>query len=201
MKNYIFIYLVLSGLLFTVGCQQKKANSINKRITEKQKSFNPEGLNFGFVDFPYDEVKLSKILHKNNDKSNWPKVKITATFGGFISAGNNNPCRGCDHCGCCIGLCVEVEKSKLIYKDLTTTEVSNGDVMFDIVDDTTNHKIIMIPYQNIDNGDGYLHVDGNYSFSKEVSDFLGRNIVIFLGSYKIDYSTNKPFGIVAINTN
>jgi hypothetical protein len=198
--NFLIYSVFICVFLVVYSCTQENPNLPNKRITNQQAKFNPQKLNFGIVDFPYSTNEIKKIIESKSEKANWPKVKITATFGGFLSSGGNNPCAGCDHCGCCIGLCIEVEKSKLLYRDLTTEEISEGNVMFDVIDFPLNNWIVLIPYQNIDNGDGFLHVDGDHSLSKEVSNYIGRNIILAMGSYKIDYSTNNPFGIVVVNT-
>lgn len=203
MKKLIYgsLFLAIVGIGI-VSCE--KNNSIetipNEVNLEPQESFNSEGFSLGDYDNPFTDKELNDILSANLEKAAWPKIKITATFGGFFSGNGGNPCTGCEHCGCCLGLCIEITRSKLAYIDLTNNEINEQDVLFDFVDLPSSKHIVLIPKNNVDNGDGRLHVVGDNSFSNEVNEHIGRPIQLKEGSYKIVYLPGYAHGVTIIRT-
>lgn len=185
-------------MLFLNSCKSEEFKKQNKPFLERQEGFNTENNSFGVFECPY-EIKDLELLINSNEKVAWPKIRVTATFGGFNIP--NNPCSGCENCGCCFGLCIQSGgKSSLAYTDLSDDEIKDKEVLFDFVDEPDDDQIILIPMSNIDNGDGYFHVEENTTFTDRVNDFIGRNIRLSQGSYEIKYLEGFDYGIVVIRT-
>ena len=195
-------FLIICSIILSVfsSCNGVDVKSPNKPVTEKQENFNSEGLTLGRFDSPYSEKELLSMISNSTEKANWPKIRVTATFGGF-SGQQNNPCAGCENCGCCFGLCIESTRvSKMVSTPLTGDELLHKEVLFDFVDVPASNEIILLPNSNIENGDGYLHNDGDNTFSKNVCDYIGRAVTLKLGSYKITYTDAYPNGIIVVKT-
>jgi hypothetical protein len=201
MKKLIYgtLFLAIIGISIT-SCGKSPNNKTNQVVKKPNGTFNSEGLSLGKFDCPYAEKELNEIIKENQKKAAWPRIKVSATFGGF-SNGSNNPCNGCDHCGCCVGLCIEISKGMLVYNPLTNEEIDDRNVLFDFVDMPSAEQIMLIPNQNMDNGDGWLHVDGDIPFSREISRFIGRPVSLKNGSYEIVYLPDYPFGVTVVRTN
>lgn len=186
--------LLVSLCLSVAGCNRSEIQKPNKQITERQDDFDAGGSTFAKIECPYGAKELNSILNMQ-EKEAWPKVRVTATFGVFPH------CRGCQYCGCCVGLCIQIEKkSSLAYSPLTDAEIADKQVLFDFIDLTAKNQIVLIPKQNMDNGDGYLHVENGAGFSDEVNDYIGRKITLAEGSYEIVYSDGYPNGVAVIST-
>jgi hypothetical protein len=199
-KIHVLLSFAITGIALIVlnSCSSENITKPNTLIKEPQESFNKEGLTFGAIECPYSERELLSIV-ENKQKAAWPKIKVTATFGGFVNSGNN-PCNGCENCGCCVGLCIEIIRGKMAYIPLTDEEVARNVVLFDFVDLPSIKQLVLIPKNNIDNGDGWLHVDGDNSFSQEISDHFGRQMTLKKGSYRIVYTPQYEHGIVVVHT-
>lgn len=195
-------FLIICSIILSVfsSCNGVDVKSPNQRISEKQENFNSEGLTLGKFDNPYSQKELLSIIKNSVEKATWPKIQVTATWGGF-GGQLNNPCAGCEHCGCCFGLCFKSTRgARMVYEPLTSDELENNEVQFDFVDIPANDEIILLPNSNIDNGDNYLHIDGNNDFSESVSDYIGREITLKMGSYEIIYNEEYPNGIIVVST-
>jgi hypothetical protein len=199
MKNQIILLFSLVFIFLLHSCNSSEIKKTNKPITQKQVGFNSEGMTLGTYLCPYNDKQINSLLSSNLEKIGWPKIRITATFGGFGVP--NNPCSGCDHCGCCLGFCIEIErKSSLTNSPLTNDEIENNEVLFDFIDTPERNEIILLPNSNIDNGDGYLHISEDCNFSKSVHDYIGHNFKLKKGSYQIVYNSSYPNGIVVVQT-
>lgn len=198
MKNLI-VLSVITSISFLIGCAREEIKGPNKPLIEKDENFNSENLNFGQYDCPYDSKELHSILSNQNQvKATWPKIKVTATFGGFTE---NSPCSGCENCGCCFGLCIQISSNSLMTNDtLTQDEINNKRVLFDFIDRPEYDEIILIANNNVDNGDGYLHIEDNSTFSSSVCNYIGREVTLAMGSYEIVYSEQYPNGIIVVRT-
>jgi hypothetical protein len=196
------IFVILTAILASgsiASCERSSIKKANTPITEKQKDFNSEGNSFGIYNCPYTDKELVNVL-SNRNKAAWPKIKVTATFGGF-NITHNNPCVGCQNCGCCIGLCVEVSRnSVLAHNPLTDEEINHQVMLFDFIDNPGKKEIILIPNSNADNGDGYFHIENNATFSNEVNDHIGREIRMKQGSYQIKQTSSYAHGIIVVKT-
>lgn len=195
MHKLIFGGIFLLSLCLSVaGCSRNEIKKTNKPITERQEGFTSEGSTFAKVKCPYGTKELNSILNQQ-EKEAWPKVKVTATFGAFPH------CKGCQYCGCCVGLCIQIEKkSSLAYAPLTNAELEDRNVLLDFIDIPAKKQIVLIPQQNMDNGDGYLHVENGATFSDEVNNYIGRKIQLVEGSYQIVYSDAYPKGVAVVST-
>ncbi len=187
-------------ILILAGCKNPNLKVPNKPIKEQQENIKIERIPFETYDCPYNQFDLLAIINENHEKESWPKIRVTATFGGLVFL-ENNPCVGCENCGCCFGLCIEIEsKSKMVYVPLTNTQLAQKEILFDFIDRPNNNEIILIPNSNIDNGDGYLHNSGDSKFGVDVCNYIGRQIQLKKGSYEIVYSNQFPFGVIVVTT-
>lgn len=186
--------LLMTLCLSVAGCSRNEIKKTNQPITERQEDFNSGGSSFAKVKCPYGVKELNSVLNLR-EKEAWPKIKVTATFGVFPH------CKGCVYCGCCTGLCLQIEKrSSLAYAPLTNEEITDRKVLFDFIDLPMKNQIVLIPNQNVDNGDGYLHVEHGATFSDDVNHYIGRKVEMIEGSYEIVYSDGYPLGIAVVST-
>lgn len=202
MKKRFFLILGIAFAVTIMSCERAVVTKKNTKATENQNVTEIKRDPAKTYDFPYTAEEFAQLMTTNEQKTGWPKIKITATFGGWIWQ-NPNPCTGCDHCGCCFGLCAQGTGSAVMTNsELSQQELEDMYVLFDWVDDEENDRIVLIPNSNIDNGDGYLHNDDNNEFSSAVNTAIGRTIKLATGSYEIDFSEEEtyPYGVVVVNT-
>jgi hypothetical protein len=198
MRTKILVFGMLLGLI--ASCT--KENLSDSKISKFGTVFQTADDNLPAVTQNYSEKDIKQLIRNNSTKAS-SAIKITFTWGGTSSPGQggNNPCQGCFHCGCCLGLCVELRKGMLVSDDhvLTDQEISEGWGIFNMVNLVDSHEIMLIPSQNVDNGTGYLNVDDDIMFSDEINDYFDEVIVLEGGAYRINSVNGYPFGVIIIN--
>lgn len=196
MRTKILVFGMLLGLI--ASCT--KENLSDSKISKFGTVFQTADDNLPVVTQNYSEKDIQRLIQNNSSKAS-AAIKITATWGGSSSPGQHNPCQGCFHCGCCLGLCIELRKGMIVTDDhvLTDEEITEGWGIFKMINLENSNEIILIPFQNVDNGTGYLNVDDDIMLSDEINDYFDEVIVLEGGAYRINSVSGHPFGVIVIN--
>jgi hypothetical protein len=142
---------------------------------------------------PASTTTVSKAKSENTVRL---KPKVRLRWRGLL--GTDNCDRTGRECGDCFGLCIILEfRSGYI----TEEEKELGDAYAEI--ELREHTLTMVPYEQIDNGDGTVTILEDYHIGAEFSNELGfKDVAIVAGTYKVDYSRGVGNGAVdfAVNT-
>lgn len=140
-------------------------------------------------------------LLQYSQKAAWPRIKVTLTWGGFITDPNvPNPCAGGSYCGLCFGLCIQFtkSKSKMMYEPET---LGDQEASFNYIDRLFENKFVLIPNSNVDNGDGTFNIEGDCELNDEIYEYLNVSpFVLKGGSYSINYIEGYDHGVIVIDT-
>lgn len=124
---------------------------------------------------------------------------IEFNWRGF---GNGCYCPTCN-CGGCPGFCAYTDgwipnnQNNELTENQRAAGFGKGEVGFDPED---ANKLVVIPDRSIDNGDGKVRVEEDFSIGAEASSVLGySNVIVKQGEYEIDYSGSENFGAVVLD--
>lgn len=107
-------------------------------------------------------------------------------------------CDNGDPCGGCPGFCVSIPIGSYSYRKPISKGLVNEGWGIAMVSHE-NNLLHLIPMENIDNGDGFVRIDDNFSIPGSIFNYK-KDLTVRKGKYKVQYSPEYPFGFVLMTT-
>jgi hypothetical protein len=128
------------------------------------------------------EKEFVNNVKELGDGESRPKVKLKFKHGG---------------CALPLGICLQIPIGKESY--LTKEEIDD-DIAFAKISVDVNDKLVIAPEKHIYLPNGDVPVSSDIPLFQETATELGHtSLVIKQGNYKIDFSQNKPYGVVRVD--